>query len=144
MELLPKHTNYRFPGFCEEAKRVAVSVFFSDFLNFLLAHPKNPHLTKKKLKKTVQQVVLIPSEGRLKKKTKKKDNTIHYNTETEQTNKKQNQKLGAKTTKKEQTQKYPRSLIDQLLFTISSMPTMPTRDGASRYGDLRASHCCHP
>jgi hypothetical protein len=39
---------------------------------FLQANPKNPHLTKDKWKKkTVQQVVQVPSEGRLKKKTGK-------------------------------------------------------------------------
>jgi predicted metal-binding protein len=36
---------------------------------FLQANPKNPHRTKNKWKKkTVQQVVQVPSEGRLKKK----------------------------------------------------------------------------
>jgi hypothetical protein len=46
------------------------------FLCFLLAFPKNPHLTKKKLKKHSPTVGTDTNRGQVKKKTKKNDTSV--------------------------------------------------------------------
>jgi hypothetical protein len=67
-------TIYNFPCFYDEAKRVAVVLFFK--ILFMVAYPKNPHLDQKKSKKN------RPSDGTdtVRRQVKKKHKNGHNNT----------------------------------------------------------------
>jgi hypothetical protein len=68
-KVIARQLTYKFLGFCDEAKRVAV---YSFFFNVFLAYPKNPHLTKKKtIKKPSNRWYWYRLKADFKKKLKK-------------------------------------------------------------------------